>query len=82
MPAAAIMEKIVDLHHDTLFFLIVVVTFVPDTLARIVHSYNLSSKTTTRKGPAQHTARKNLNLHSDSDPDPGRSPFLLSALFP
>lgn len=27
-PATAIMEKIVDLHHDVMFFLVVIVTFV------------------------------------------------------
>jgi cytochrome c oxidase subunit 1 len=54
-PATAIMEKIVDLHHDIMFFLIIVVTFVSWMLARIVYFYSLSSKTTLRVAFAHHT---------------------------
>jgi cytochrome c oxidase subunit 1 len=54
-PATAIMEKIVDLHHDILFFLIVVVTFVSWMLARTVHFYSLNAKTTLRVAFAHHT---------------------------
>ena len=43
-PATEIMEKIVDLHHDLMFFIIVIVVFVSWMLGRILYFQNTSKK--------------------------------------
>lgn len=54
-PATEVMEKIVDLHHDIMFFLILVVTFVSWILVRILFFFNNTNKTTLRVAFAHHT---------------------------
>jgi cytochrome c oxidase subunit 1 len=54
-PATEIMEKIVDLHHDIMFFLILIVTFVSWILSRIVSLYNKDNCQTLRVAFAHHT---------------------------
>lgn len=55
-PATEIMEKLVDLHHDIVFFLIVVVTFVSWMLARTIYLYTVRNKETLRVAFHHHTA--------------------------
>lgn len=54
-PATEIMEKIVDLHHDIMFFLVLIVTFVSWMLLRIISLYSKSNSTTLRVAFAHHT---------------------------
>lgn len=54
-PATEIMEKIVDLHHDVMFFLVLIVTFVSWMLLRIIVLYNKENLTTLRVAFAHHT---------------------------
>jgi cytochrome c oxidase subunit 1 len=54
-PATTIMEKIVDLHHDLMFFIIVVVVFVSWMLGRILYFYNVENTATPRVAFAHHT---------------------------
>lgn len=54
-PASEIIEKIVDLHHDIIFFLVVIVTFVSWMLGRILFFYNKENKTTLRVAFSHHT---------------------------
>ena len=54
-PATEIMEKIVDLHHDLMFFLVVIVVFVSWMLARIISVYGQENKTAVRAGFIHHT---------------------------
>jgi cytochrome c oxidase subunit 1 len=54
-PATAIMEKIVDLHHDLMFFIIVIVVFVSWMLGRMIYFYNAENTATPRVAFAHHT---------------------------
>jgi cytochrome c oxidase subunit 1 len=54
-PATAIMEKIVDLHHDLMFFIIIVVVFVSWMLGRLLYFYNVKNTATPRVAFAHHT---------------------------
>lgn len=54
-PATAIMEKIVDLHHDVMFFLVVIVTFVTWMLGRTIYLYRRENTTTRRVSFTHHT---------------------------
>lgn len=54
-PATEIAEKIVDLHHDLMFFLVVIVVFVSWMLARIIYFYGQQNLTTIRAAFAHHT---------------------------
>jgi cytochrome c oxidase subunit 1 len=54
-PATAIMEKIVDLHHDLMFFIIVIVVFVSWMLGRMLYFYNSENTATPRVAFAHHT---------------------------
>lgn len=54
-PATEIMEKIVDLHHDIMFFLIVVIVFVTCLLARMVGLFNVRNVKTFRVAFGHHT---------------------------
>ena len=54
-PATEIMEKIVDLHHDIMFFLILIVSFVSWILFRIISLYNNKNLETIRVAFAHHT---------------------------
>jgi len=54
-PATEIMEKIVDLHHDLMFFLVVIVVFVSWMLARIISVYGQGNKASVRAGFIHHT---------------------------
>jgi len=54
-PATEIMEKIVDLHHDLMFFIIVIVVFVSWMLARLLHFYQVENTATPRVAFAHHT---------------------------
>jgi cytochrome c oxidase subunit 1 len=54
-PATTIMEKIVDLHHDLMFFIVVIVTFVSWMLARMVYFYSSKNTATPRVAFAHHT---------------------------
>lgn len=49
------MEKIVDLHHDIMFFLVLIVTFVSWMLVRIIALYGKSNSVTLRIVFAHHT---------------------------
>jgi len=54
-PATEIMEKIVDLHHDLMFFIIVIVIFVSWMLGRLVYFYRVENTATPRVAFAHHT---------------------------
>lgn len=54
-PATEIMEKIVDLHHDIMFFLIVIVFFVSWVLGRTIFFFSSSNTTSLRVAFAHHT---------------------------
>jgi cytochrome c oxidase subunit 1 len=54
-PATAIMEKIVDLHHDLMFFIIAIVVFVSWMLGRMLYFYNVENTATPRVAFAHHT---------------------------
>jgi hypothetical protein len=54
-PATAIMEKIVDLHHDLMFFIIAIVVFVSWMLGRMLYFYNSENTATPRVAFAHHT---------------------------
>jgi cytochrome c oxidase subunit II len=54
-PATAIMEKIVDLHHDLMFFIILVVVFVSWMLGRLLYFYRTENTATPRVAFAHHT---------------------------
>lgn len=54
-PATEIMEKITDLHHDIMFFLIAIVFFVGWMLANTVTYYNRSNLRTVRVPFSHHT---------------------------
>lgn len=54
-PATTIREKIIDLHHDIRFFLIVVVVFVSYILGRTLYFYGVQNKTSLRVAFAHHT---------------------------
>jgi cytochrome c oxidase subunit II len=54
-PATEIMEKIVDLHHDIMFFIILVVTFVSWVLGSIIHYFARWNRDTLRVSFAHHT---------------------------
>jgi cytochrome c oxidase subunit 2 len=54
-PATAIMEKIVDLHHDLMFFIIVIVVFVSWMLGRMLYFFNSENTATPRVAFAHHT---------------------------
>lgn len=49
------MEKIVDLHHDLMFFIIVIVVFVSWMLIRLLHFYRVENTATPRVAFAHHT---------------------------
>lgn len=49
------MEKIVDLHHDLMFFIIVVVVFVSWMLGRLLYFYRVENTATPRVAFAHHT---------------------------
>jgi cytochrome c oxidase subunit 1 len=55
VPATEIMTKLVDLHHDLMFFLILIVTFVSFILARIISLFGTKNKQTLRVAFAHHT---------------------------
>ena len=54
-PATEIMEKIVDLHHDIMFFLVLIVTFVSWIMLRIISIYSKDNSATLRVAFAHHT---------------------------
>jgi len=54
-PATEIMEKIVDLHHDLVFFIVVIVVFVSWMLSRAVYMFQTGNKKTIRVAFAHHT---------------------------
>lgn len=54
-PATEIMEKIVDLHHDVMFFLVLIVTFVSWILVRTISLYNSDNTETLRVAFSHHT---------------------------
>lgn len=54
-PATEIMEKLVDLHHDLMFFLILVVTFVAWLLGSLIFHFGESKQYTIRSAFSHHT---------------------------
>jgi cytochrome c oxidase subunit 1 len=54
-PATEIMEKIVDLHHDLMFFIVTIVGFVSWILARIIVSFRKENKGSLRIAFTHHT---------------------------
>jgi len=54
-PATEIMEKIVDLHHDLMFFIIIIVLFVSTILATAIMRYRNDNNCTVRVAFAHHT---------------------------
>lgn len=54
-PATSIIEKLVDLHHDVIFFLILIVTFVSWMLVRIIVLYGKGNTKTLRNKFSHHT---------------------------
>lgn len=54
-PATEIMEKLVDLHHDLMFFLILVVTFVAWILGSLIFHFGESKQYTIRSAFSHHT---------------------------
>jgi cytochrome c oxidase subunit 2 len=49
------MEKIVDLHHDLMFFIVVIVTFVSWMLGRLIYFYSNENTATPRVAFSHHT---------------------------
>lgn len=49
------MDEIVDLHHDLMFFLIVIVVFVSYVLHEIIALYGQQNTSTMRVAFAHHT---------------------------
>jgi heme/copper-type cytochrome/quinol oxidase subunit 2 len=49
------MEKIVDLHHDLMFFIVTIVGFVSWILARIIVSFRKENKVSLRIAFTHHT---------------------------
>lgn len=54
-PATEIMERIVDLHHDVMFFLVLVIAFVSWILSRIVFLFGNKNTAWVRVAFAHHT---------------------------
>lgn len=54
-PATEIMEKIVDLHHDIMFFLLLIVLFVSWMLIQLISLYGKNNCETLRVAFAHHT---------------------------
>lgn len=54
-PATEIMEKIVDLHHDIMFFLLLIVVFVSWMLIQLISLYNKNNCDTLRTAFSHHT---------------------------
>jgi cytochrome c oxidase subunit 1 len=54
-PATEIMEKIVDLHHDIMFFLVLIVTFVSWMLGRIIFFFKKENTESLRVTFSHHT---------------------------
>lgn len=54
-PATTIMEKIVDLHHDLMFFIVVIVAFVSWMLGRLIYFFNTTNTQTPRVAFSHHT---------------------------
>lgn len=54
-PATEIMEKIVDLHHDIMFFLLLIVLFVSWMLIQMISLYGKDNRSTLRVAFAHHT---------------------------
>lgn len=54
-PATDTMEKIVDLHHDIMFFLVLIVVFVSYMLTTIIWHYASTNKTSLRVAFSHHT---------------------------
>lgn len=55
VPATEIMEKIVDLHHDIMFFIVAIVIFVSFILARTITLFRNTNSSTLRCAFAHHT---------------------------
>jgi cytochrome c oxidase subunit 2 len=53
-PSTKIMEGLIDLHHDIMFFLIVVAIFVLWLLLRIVHHFRVENIYTIRSDFTHH----------------------------
>ncbi len=70
-----------DLHHDLMFFIIVIVIFVSWMLGRLLYFYRVENTATPpRCFRTSHPARENLNLHSSWNSSSNRCTFLFSAL--
>lgn len=54
-PATEVMEKLVDLHHDIMFFLVMVVTFVSWILGRIIFFFKKQNTSSLRVAFSHHT---------------------------
>jgi len=55
LPATDTMEKIADLHHDIMFYLIFITVFVAVILVAAIHYFRDDNKTTLRVAFAHHT---------------------------
>lgn len=54
-PANEIMEKIVDLHHDIMFFLVVIIVFVSYIMYAIIKYFGLQNRSSLRVSFSHHT---------------------------
>jgi len=52
--ATRIMDNITDLHHDIMFFLVMISTFVFYMLGRIITAYRIENEDTVRRLTLQH----------------------------
>jgi len=59
-PATTIMEKIVDLHHDIMFFLILIVTIVSIILFHIINDGTVFNRQPMREAFSHHTALEKI----------------------
>jgi heme/copper-type cytochrome/quinol oxidase subunit 2 len=55
VPATEVMEKIVDLHHDLMFFILLIIGFVSAVMAQIIKSFSVSQLLTYRVNFTHHT---------------------------
>lgn len=54
-PATTVMEKIVDLHHDLMFFIVLIVVFVAWMMVRLLVLYRTENRKTYRVAFTHHT---------------------------
>lgn len=54
-PATDVMERIVDLHHDIMFYLVLIITFILYMMIRLVELYRSTNQASLRVAFSHHT---------------------------